>query len=188
MKRFTVLAGVACLSAAAAAAQAAWHFVISTAPHYPQDVWLTGNGSNDSGWRGGGCICLRHAQGFGPGESVTVLTDVASAGVYGPDGEPMPAFDDNGDPIVYTASSSEFGDLEFTVKPGETFFVIVDGEVVASQLDDFPVGTELDVMFTWDYRLGRDTPTMVAWFPDGSGGWFPFLNEGPMMANVRQRR
>jgi hypothetical protein len=41
-------------------------------------------------------------------------------------------------------------------------------------------------MLTFDLeRFGRSEPNFVAWMDTGGGNFFPFLNEGPMMANVR---
>src|SRR4051794_33958085 len=68
-----------------------WSVVLSTAPHAPQDVWITATGNNEDGWRGGGCLCLGGlAQGLGPGDHATILIDVAEGGVYGVDGTPVP--------------------------------------------------------------------------------------------------
>src|SRR5215207_4344352 len=68
-----------------------WSVVLTTAPHWPQDVWFTGTGNNTDGWRGGGCLCLGGlAQGLGPGDHATILIDVLEGGVYGVDGTPVP--------------------------------------------------------------------------------------------------
>src|SRR5688500_1374414 len=66
-----------------------WTVVLSTAPGLPQDVWVVGNGNNQDGWHGGGCLCLGPlAQGAGVTMHATVLTYAVWGGVYGLDGTP----------------------------------------------------------------------------------------------------
>lgn len=158
---------------------AEWSVQIQTAAGEPQDVWIAGRGHNDDGWRGGGSICLGLlAQGFEVGDHVLLLTDLVEGGVIGEDGTPVPAGD-------YVAPSDELGDQEFTIdEDGGTFYVIVDTEVMNSNVEGFEVGDPGQLMFTFDFVEGRTDQCFVLWF-GGEDNWFPFLNEGVMMANVK---
>jgi hypothetical protein len=171
-----------------------WSVVVTTAPHAPQDVWFTATGNNDDGWHGGGCLCLGGlAQGLGPTDHATVLIDVVEGGVFGVDGTPV-------DPGMYTAPGAtvirdrtgpgaELEDREFAMLEGRTFYVIVNAYIVESNIPELPpAGTMLSSMFTWDFdpdQLGRTENLSVNWFDFGEG-FFPFLNEGVLMTNVRQ--
>src|SRR5262245_34325525 len=67
-----------------------WSVGRSTATQLPQDIWISGNGNNATGWRGGGSVCLGVlAQGFPDGQHATLLTDVVEGGVLGIDGTPV---------------------------------------------------------------------------------------------------
>ncbi|MEZ4298787.1 MAG: hypothetical protein R3B70_27800 [Polyangiaceae bacterium] len=185
-------------SAAAAVAPASgddWTVVVTTAPGLPQDVWMTGHGSNEEGWSGGGSVCLGvlandlgptdPVPSFLPGEHATLLTDVVEAGVFGEDGTPVPP----GDYVAPGLESDASPSRDFTLAPGEAFYVIFDGEVINSSQPPafpFPVGSVLRFMFTMDYEgEGRQVVPTTLWvgIPDGGGGTFyvPFLNEGDLM-------
>jgi len=164
------------LGAGPALAGGEYHVVVQGAPAIPQDIHIVADGSNESGWLDGGVLTLGPlAQGdfFQIGEHVTVAVEVESAGVYGVDGTPVPAGS-------YVAPSEVFGPMTFSVEENETFFIIVNGQIVNSNRPDFPAGTTLPFMLTFPAEQGRQIQTPVFWFSDGSGGWFPFLNEGPM--------
>jgi len=155
-----------------------WSVEVSTAPHLPQDVWFAGMGNNTDGWRGGGSICINQlAQGFGPGEDLTFLTDPVEGGIFGVDGTPVPAG-------TYTFPGSELPAFDYTVKPGQTFYIILEAYIVQSKLPGFNVGDTVGLMFMWDFAPGRTDRHMVLWVDFGFG-FFPFLNEGILMANVR---
>ena len=157
---------------------ARWSVEVSTAPHLPQDVWFTGMGNNSDGWQGGGSICLNNlAQGFEGGEQVTLLLDVVEGGIFGVDGSPVPAG-------TYTFPGIELPDLDYTVTNGQTYYVILDAYIVQSKLPAFEVGDTVGLMFMWDFASGRTNRHMVLW-ADFGFGFFPFLNEGVLMANVR---
>ena len=150
-----------------------WSIIVSTAPGLPQDVWFTGSGSNDVGWKGGGVICLNHlAQGFDGGEQLTLLVDVQQAGVYGPDGKPVPAG-------TYTFPGIDLPPVDYTVAEGKTYYVILNGYVVNSQIPGFDVGTIVTIMFMWDHQLGNNNTQVVSWMKTTTG-FVPFLNEGIM--------
>ena len=160
---------------------------VSTAPQIPQDIWISGKGNNTDGWTGGGVICLGVlAQGIQKGQRATLKGDVVEAGFVGVDGTPT---DFLGRPIsfqTYTAPSDQFGPLTFTVTPGVTFFIILDITVQNSTIPSLPAGSKTKLMLTGDVpNLGHSTPTFVSWFDVGNDEFFPFLNEGPMMANIR---
>jgi hypothetical protein len=158
-----------------------WSVEVSTAPRQPQDVWFAGMGNNVDGWRGGGSICLNNlAQGFEGGEQVTLLLDVVEGGIFGQDGTPVPAG-------TYTFPGTELPDLDYTVTVGQTYYVILDAYIVQSKLPDFVVGNTVGLMFMWDFASGRTNREMVLW-ADLGFGFFPFLNEGLLMANVRLHR
>jgi hypothetical protein len=70
---------------------------------------------------------------------------------------------------------------------GVTFYTIVDFNVSESNIDLFAPGDSGQLMFTFDTTLGRVEQELVLWFPDGFGGYFPFLNEGLMSTNLRLR-
>jgi len=192
-----VLAALISLSPARGAGPATaprWSVVVTTAPHAPQDVWFTATGNNDDGWRGGGCLCLGGlAQGLGPTDHATVLIEVVEGGVFGVDGTPV-------DPGTYiapgptvirdrTGPGAELEDRVFEMEEGRTFYVIVNAYIVESNIPELPpAGTMLSSMFTWDFdpdQLGRTENLSVNWFDFGFG-FFPFLNEGVLMTNVRQ--
>lgn len=150
----------------------------------PQDVWIAFNGNNNDGFLGGGSICFRLAQGFGPGDSATALTDVFEAGIYGIDGTPVP-------PGTYEFPSEVFGSMEQTLEPGSHYYVIADAYVVESTIEDFPFppGSSFTLMFTFPWEGdGRHVVTFGAWADFGDGVLVNFLNEGPMMYNIWTRR
>lgn len=174
-----------------------WSIVIQTAPGLPQDVWLTGKGNNTDGWTSGGVLCLGIlAQGIGVTQHATVDCDVVSAGVYGVDGTPVP-------PGTYTLPGGQLmtdgrtgpaellGPRDYTLTPGKTFFVIFDAEVIDSNIDLLPKGTTVRFMFTWDFdaddadSYGYNLNYVANWADFGTGDFFPFLNEGLLMTNVR---
>jgi hypothetical protein len=129
------------------------------------------------------------AQGFDVGDHVTILVDVISAGIVGTDGSPVPTTDINGNPIQYFFPGIDIPGQYYTVTDGNTFFVIADGEVVETSQPAFfplPVGTHFPLMYTFDYITGRVEQDLALWLQDGNGRWFPFLNEGLMMTNVRR--
>jgi hypothetical protein len=169
-------------------AQAAeYAIVITTAPQLPQDIWVSGRGNNDDGWRGGGVICLGVlAQGIPKGQHATIKVDIAEAGFVGIDGDPEDAA---GDPIAggtFVAPSEQFGDRVFDVIAGQTFFVILEGTVQNSTIPFFPKGARTRTMLTFDLdQFGRSIEDVVAWRDIGGGRFVPFLNEGPMMVSVR---
>jgi hypothetical protein len=134
-----------------------WHFVISTAPGLPQDIWFTGMGSNQDGWMSAGVFCLGPlAQGFGPAQHATVDVDVVAAGIYGVDGMPVP-------PGTYTLPGGAvstsgrtgpaqiLGPRDFTLTPGKTFFIAFQARVVESDLAIAPKGLTLMGMLTFDF-------------------------------------
>jgi len=170
-------------SAAAPPGGGRWSIVVSTAPKLPQDVWFAGVGSNQSGWNGGGVICLGVlAQGIPDGLHATLKVDIVAAGVVGPDGFPV-------EPGDYVAPGSELPDRPFTVEEGGTFYVILETYVVNSNIPFLPAGQTGQLMFTFDYdgTLGRADHQVVAWMDTG-GEFVPFLNEGVMMTNIRRLR
>ena len=161
----------------------------------PQDVWFTATGNNADGWNGGGCLCLGGlAQGLGPGDHATILIDVVEGGVFGVDGTPVPAgtYTAPGATIFrdLTGPGAELEDREFDMTPGRTFYVIVNAYIVESNIPELPpAGTMLTSMFTWDFDpddLGRTENLAVNWFDIPGLGFFPFLNEGVLMTNVRR--
>jgi hypothetical protein len=177
-----------------------WSLVISTAPQLPQDVWFSGSGSNDEGWRTGGSVCLgvlANADGpndpqgvFAPGDHAMLLPTIVEAGLFGIDGAPVPAGD-------YVAPSAGPGHSPrpFTLATGESFYVAFDGYVVnTSEPAAFPLpkGTTARFMFTFDWAgEGRQVAPFVLWLgiPIGGGAYtyFPFLDEGELMENARSR-
>lgn len=166
-----------------------WSFTIQGAAKLPQDVWVSALGSNTTGWQSGGSICLGVlAQGFEPGQSITILTDVVEAGILGVDGQPVPATDASGNPLVYFAPGIEIPGRAFSLRNGESYYVIIDGYIIESTSQAFEVGTHAPLMFTFDFVEGRVEQELVAWTQDANGRWFPFLNEGLMMTNVRRVR
>ena len=70
---------------------------------------------------------------------------------------------------------------------GVTFYAIVDFNVSESNIDLFGAGDSGQLMFTFDSVMSRVEQELVLWFPDGFGGYFPFLNEGLMSTNFRLR-
>jgi len=113
-----------------------WSVTLQTAPGLPQDIWVTGQGNNQDGWHGGGCLCLGPlAQGAGVTMHATVLTDPVGGGVYGLNGTPVA-------PGTYTLPGGQLltdgrtgpaeivAPREYTIAPGKTFFVAFDAYVV----------------------------------------------------------
>jgi len=158
-----------------------WSIVLTTAPGLPQDVWYSAMGNNDDGWNGGGSICINQlAQGQPNGEQLTILIDAIEGGIYGVDGAPVA-------PGTYTFPGIELPDFDYTVTTGTTFYVITEGYIVQSKLPAFPVGTVLTSLWMWDYQPGRNNVHVVM-MVDFGFGFFPFLNEGILMANTRLHR
>jgi len=176
-----------------------WSLVVTTAPGLPQDVWFAAKGSNTDGWRGGGVLCLGLlAQGLGPTQHATVDADVVSAGIYGVDGTPVP-------PGTYTLPGGQLltdgrlgpaellGPRDYTLTPGETFFMIFDAEVITSNIGLLPKGTKTKFMFTFDFdptdpdSYGNRKRYVANWLNIPGIGFIPFLNEGVLMTNVRLR-
>ena len=173
-----------------------WSVVLTTAPHSPQDVWFTATGNNADGWRGGGCLCIGPlAQGLGPGDHATILIDVVDGGVFGVDGTPVEpgtyvAPGATIDPDAPSGPGEELPDREFKMTVGRTFYVIVDAVVVESNIPGLPAGATFRSMFTFDFdpdNLARTENLSVNWVDFGFG-FFPFLNEGVLMTNVRWLR
>lgn len=158
-----------------------WALTIQGAAGLPQDVWIAATGNNTDGWLGGGSICLGLlAQGFDVGDTATLLTKVVEAGVIGVDGSPV-------SPGDYLAPGIDIPDRDFSVVDGQTFYAIVDFRVSESNIDLFDAGDSGQLMFTFETALGRTEQELVLWFPDGFGGFVPFLNEGLMSTNLRLR-
>jgi hypothetical protein len=175
-----------------------WSVVLSTAPHHPQDVWFAASGNNTVGWNGGGCLCLGPlAQGLGPGDHATILVDVLEAGVFGIDGLPVPpgTYFAPGIPVPFgprNGPGEELPGRTFDMVVGRTFYMILEGYIVESNLDRFglPAGLVVRSMFTFDLdpnNLGRSDQLSVNWFDFGFG-FFPFLDEGVLMTNVQRHR
>ena len=159
-----------------------WSFTLQGAAKIPQDVWIAGSGNNTDGWQSGGSICLGHlAQGFELGQHAMLLTDVVEAGMFGADGRPV-------SPGMYTFPSQRFGSLDYEVAEGKTFYGIVDAYIVNSNIEAFPVGETIRLMFTFDAIFGRVEQKVALWFGADDGTFTPFLNEGLMMTNVRALR
>jgi hypothetical protein len=164
-------------------------FTIQGAAGLPQDVWITALGSNATEWLGGGSICLGPlAQGFEPGQSVTLLMDAVEAGVLGVDGAPVPASDSAGNPIVYFAPGIELPGRSFSLHEGTSFYAVFDAYIVESKTESFPVGAHLPVMFTFEFFEGRVEQQIVLWTQGANGQWTPTLNEGLMSTNIRRVR
>jgi len=180
-----------------------WSVTLQTAPGLPQDIWVTGQGNNQDGWHGGGCLCLGPlAQGAGVTMHATVLTDPVGGGVYGVDGMPVP-------PGPYTLPGGQLltagrtgpaeivEPREYTIAHGKTFFVVFDAYVVESNLAPlgFPKGLTLKSMYTFDFdpsdpdEYGYKVRNVALWadFTGTGNFFFPFLNEGLLMTNVRLR-
>jgi hypothetical protein len=183
-------------STAAPPTEPRWSLVVTTAPHHPQDVWFTATGNNTDGWHGGGCLCIGPlAQGLGPGDHATILIDVVEAGVFGIDGTPVApgTYIAPGVSVVRprTGPAEELSDREFEMEEGRTFYVIAESYIVESNIPELPpAGTTLSTMFTFDFdptNLGRSENLAVIW-ADFGFGFFPFLNEGVLMTNVRLHR
>lgn len=88
----------------------------------------------------------------------------------------------------YCAPGIDIPGRSFTLENGQSYYVIIDGYIVESTTEDFQAGTHFPLMFTFDYVEGRVEQELVAWTQDADGDWFPFLNEGLMMTNVRRVR
>ena len=195
-------AGLARVSAGAPTAPV-WSIVIQTAPQLPQDGWITGHGNNQDGWTGGGSLCLGPlAQGAGVTMHATVLTDVVWGGVYGLDGTPVPAgtYTLPGGQLLTdgrTGPAEIVGPRDYTIAPGETFFVVFDAYVVESNLAalGIPRGLTVKFMFTFDFdpldpgEYGNRQRNVANWvdFTGTGNSFIPFLNEGVLMTNVRLR-
>jgi len=173
-----------------------WSVVLTTAPHWPQDVWFTAQGNNTTGWRGGGVLCLGGlAQGLGPGDHATVQIDVIEGGVFGFDGTPVApgTYIAPGPTVIrdVTGPGAELEPREFEMAVGHSFYLIGDAYIVESNIPELPpAGTTLSFMFTFDFdpnHLGRTESLSVNWIGTPFG-FFPFLNEGLLMTNVRQLR
>lgn len=177
-----------------------WSFVISTAPGLPQDVWVTGRGNNQDGWISAGVLCLGPlAQGFGPTQHATLDADVIQAGIYGVDGTPVPpgTYTLPGGVVMTsgrTGPAELLGPRDYTLTVGTTFFIIFEVHVVESDLPIAPKGLTLLGMFTFDFdpddpaSYGNTQRYIANWLDfTNTGDFFPFLNEGLMMTNVRLR-
>ena len=129
-----------------------------------------------------------------------MLVDVYSAGIFGVDGTPV-------DPGTYTLPGGQIltdwrlGPAElqpprdYTLTIGETFFIAVDAELIESNIPQLPKGTNVKFMLTFDFdphdpdSYGNRTRYVAAWadFTGTGNFFFPFLNEGLLMTNVRLR-
>jgi len=197
----TIPARIAQPMAAGGAAAPTWSFVISTAPGLPQDVWVTGRGNNQDGWRSAGVFCLGPlAQGLGPTQHATVDADVIQAGIYGIDGTPVPpgTYTLPGGVVLTsgrTGPAELLGPRDYTLTPGQTFFIIFETRIVESDLAILPKGLTLQFMFTFDFKpddpdaYGNRQRYIANWVDfTGAGEFTPFLNEGLMMTNVRLQK
>ena len=187
-------------SSVALAASQDWLFVISTAPGLPQDVWVVGRGNNLDGWHGDGVFCLGPlAQGFGPGQHATVDADVIEAGIYGIDGTPVPpgTYTLPGGVLLTTGPTGPaelLGPRDYTLTPGKTFYIIFESRIRESDIPLAPKGLTLRFMFTFDFdpddpsSYGNADRNIANWidFTNTGLGFFPFLNEGVMMTNIRR--
>lgn len=147
---------------------------------------------------GGGSICLGPlGQGLGPGDHATALVEVLEGGIYGIDGMPVPpmAYFAPGIPVPLgprDGPGAELPGRDFELVPGRTFYLITRHTIVESNLDRFglPAGLVVTAMFTFDFdpnNLGRSDQLTVNW-ADFGFGFFPFLDEGVLMTNVRLLR
>jgi hypothetical protein len=206
----TLLAGTGCalsaepddsLGEAALAAHTAndWSVVISTPPGVPQDVWMEGKGNDVDGWLSGGNVCLgilSSDQGpndptpaFSPGDHATLKTTVVAGGLLGVDGTPVPP----GNYYAPGNAADQSPGRAFTLTAGSSYYLAFDGYVQNTSNPaafPFPKGSTIRFMFTFDYLgQGRQITPFVLWVgvPTGNGySYFPFLNEGDLMANVRK--
>ena len=113
---------------------------------------------------------------------------------FGVDGMPVPpgTYFAPGIPSPFgpkDGPGEELPGREFEMVVGETFYLIMEGYVVESSLDRFgiPQGFRTTFMFTFDFDdLGRSDQLAVNW-SDFGFGFFPFLDEGVLMTNVRLR-
>ena len=111
-----------------------WHVVVSTAPHLPQDVRLSGMGNNTDGWTSGGSMVLNQlAQGFPNGAQATLLLDIVEGGIVGKDGTPVA-------PGTYTFPGIELPAFDYDVTTG-TVVLCDPGRVCrAVETPRFPAG------------------------------------------------
>jgi hypothetical protein len=184
---------------AGGASDPVWQFVISTAPGLPQDIWMTGMGNNQDGWISAGVFCLGPlAQGSGPTQHATIDVDVVAAGIFGIDGTPVApgTYTLPGGTLLTdgrTGPAQMWGPRDYTLTPGETFFIVFQARVRESDLAIAPKGLTLMGMLTFDFdpldpQSYGNTQRFIANWVDftGTGLFFvPFLNEGLMMTNVR---
>jgi hypothetical protein len=130
----------------------------------------------------------------------TVLTDFVLAGIYGVDGTPVKAgtYRLPGGQLLTdgrTGPAEIVGPRDYTIAPGETFFVVFDAYVVESNLDAFGIPKGLNTRFLLTFDFDPSDPDSygnrqrnVANFLEIPGfGFVPFLNEGLLMTNVRLR-
>jgi hypothetical protein len=175
-----------------------WSFVITTAPQLPQDVWFTGRGNNQDGWISAGVLCLGPlAQGISVTQHATLETKVIRAGLYGVEGTPVPpgtyTLPGGPAPSGRSGPAELWGPRDYTLAPGQTFFIIFEAHAVESNIPLVPQGSTLLAMFTFDFdpedpaSYGNTQRFIANWVDfTGTGDSFaPFLNEGLMMTNVR---
>jgi hypothetical protein len=60
---------------------------------------------------------------------------------------------------------------------GQTFYVLMDIDVVDSNFTVLPTGTQFELMFVFDKVLGNNAVQMFT-FVNFGGGFEPFLAEG----------
>lgn len=155
-----------------AAGDGRWSVVFTTAPGIPQDIWITGMGNNAVGWNGGGCFCIGVlADNIPFGEHATGLANITAGGVVGPDGFPVPTG-------TYTFFDNEGNFADYTVTEGTTFYALIETEVVESNIDIVPVGTQTHTLFVFDYELGTHEAHIYSFSDLFGGGLQPFLDEG----------
>jgi hypothetical protein len=91
-----------------------------------------------------------------------------------------------------TGPAELLGPRDYTLTVGKTFFIIFEVRVVESDLPIAPKGLTLLGMFTFDFdpddpaSYGNTQRYIANWLDfTTTGDFFPFLNEGLMMTNVR---